>query len=85
MLSVNQCSSAEDSTASPEKEIMAVIGSGEDSLNADLFKTESQFGALVLQLLFLVIWEKRKLPDDWAGGCHRKVFEKRSPEQLDEE
>ena len=64
------------STAPPEKkEILTAIRSlrngkapGQDSLNAELFKAETEFEAQVLQPPFPAIWEEKKLPDDWREG-----------------
>ena len=71
-------------TAPPEnEEIMAAIRSlknrkapGQDSLSAELFKTDPEFAAQVLQPLFAAIWEEKPLPEDWTEGIIVKVLKK---------
>ena len=71
-------------TFPPEKaEIKAATASlgnnkapGTDSLCTDVFKTDPEMAAEILHPLFVEIWEKEKLPDDWTHGRIIKLLKK---------
>ncbi|KAJ8370368.1 hypothetical protein SKAU_G00103960 [Synaphobranchus kaupii] len=49
---------------------------GQDNLNAELFKVHPELSAKLLQPLFTVIWEGKKIPDDWSKGVIIKIPKK---------
>ena len=54
------------------KATIATLGNnkapGPDSLCAEVFKTDPETAAGILHPLFVDIWEKEELPDDWTHG-----------------
>ena len=65
---------------------MAAIGSlkngkasGQDSLDAELFKAEPEFAAQVLQPLLEAIWEGKQSADDWTEDVIVKIPKKGAP------
>ncbi|XP_033106314.1 uncharacterized protein LOC117108409 [Anneissia japonica] len=67
------------------QEILAAIKSlktgkapGLDNLNAELFKEDPDLAAQLLLPLFSLIWEGKKVPDDWSEGIIVKIqFQRR--------
>lgn len=49
---------------------------GPDNINAELWKANPDTTAEILHALFLDIWEKEKVPDDWQEGIIIKLFKK---------
>ena len=51
---------------------------GQDSLNVELFKTDPEFAAQVLQPLVTAIWEEKELPGDCTEGVIVKIRKRES-------
>ena len=71
-------------TDTPDKEeIIAAIRTlkngkapGHDNLNAELFKADPNLAAETLLPLFIAIWEKKEIPEDWNKGTIIKIPKK---------
>ena len=71
-------------TDPPDKqEIIAAIknlkngtASGQDNLNAELFKADPELSAKILQPLFTAAWEGKQVPDDWTKGVIIRILKK---------
>lgn len=51
---------------------------GPDNINAELWKANPDISAEILHALFLDIWEKECVPNDWQEGLIVKLFKKGS-------
>ena len=49
---------------------------GQDNLDAELFKTDPELAATILQPLFTAVWNKERVPDDWTKGVIVKIPKK---------
>jgi hypothetical protein len=61
-------------TEPPTKE--EIIKAGGDCLNAELFKTDPETSAAILQPLFEEIWRKEEVPSQWTKGIIIKLPKK---------
>ena len=46
---------------------------GQDNLNAELIKADSELSTTNLQPLFTAVWEQEGVPDDWTKGTIIKI------------
>ena len=71
-------------TARPEKEEIIKASKslkngkapGHDNLNAELFKADQELTTVILQPLFVAIWEGEEVPADWRKGIIIRIPKK---------